>query len=334
MANKTMNIGQSLTNGVDLTVNGGITQPVITLTNTDLTSKSEKRSGDTENKTYYYPQKWTADTGITPADGQMITIRMPAAGSDYGIFLSLNNGTTYYPIAYTQQNSSRLTTHFPNGSTLYLMYDSNHTCNDVYAVTGASARSNIKGCWVIMNGYNSDTGVSTYNVYTSETTGAIGIFPYTILMRTSDDKLSAIVTSSSNGTSKTKNTNGFMLCQDIYYANNYTVAANTSLTGAWRQIYSYVNRIDFRFSSNCGQTLIGGKPIYLVGTVSNGAFYLDDVWYTQTIPTTDNGKVYIRIGGAYNTYQVDVSEHNPWMWYKDGAFRPYPGMTIYNGASS
>ena len=249
---------------------------------------------------------------------------MPTAGHDYGCMLSIDNGTTYHPISQsTQSNGSRLTTHYPNGSTLFLIYSSTWVTNGIFPAAGGTGRSNITGSWIVLNGYNSDTQ-DTFIEYAGETTGTTGLWANSILMRTSDGRWSSIVTSSNTATTHTKSSELFMLGSKIWWTP-YTVGANTALHTSWRSIYSFRRRIDFRYSSNCGTTLTAGKPVYLVGKVNNGYFALDDTWWTQTLPTSDDGKVDILVFGASNTYQVDLYENNEWYWFKGGSVRPYGG---------
>lgn len=73
-------------------------------------------------------------------------------------------------------------------------------------------------------------------------------------------------------------------------------------------MYNQFYLLDFRYSSNCATTLVAGLPVYLVGARDEDNeqyFKLDTTkWWTQTLPTSDDGKVYIRIGGAYDTYRI------------------------------
>lgn len=272
----------------------------------------------------YYPALWKCSTDLTIRDGLIVSFKMPTAGHDYGCMLSIDNGTTYHPISQTtQSNGSRLTTHYPNGSTLFLIYNSTWVTNSIFPAAGATSRSNITGSWIVLNGYNTDS-IETYTEYPGETTGTTGLWANSILMRTSDGRWSSIVTSSSTATTHTKSSELFMLGSKIWWTPN-TVGANTALHTAWRAIYSFRRRIDFRYSSNCGTTLTAGKPVYLVGKVNNGYFALDDTWWTQTLPTSEDGKVYVLVGGAYNTHQVDLYENNEWYWFKGGSVRPYGG---------
>jgi len=82
--------------------------------------------------------------------------------------------------------------------------------------------------------------------------------------------------------------------------------------------------MDLRYSTNCGTTLTTHREVYLVGTVgSDGLFYLADVWHTQTLPSTDDGKVYILLGNAYNTYCIQLYPFHPIYYFKDGKVRQY-----------
>ena len=107
----------------------------------------------------YFPALWKFNIGRAPVDGDMITIKVPVAGHDYGVFVSINNGTNYHPVR-VDYGTGRLTTHFPINSYITLVYTSVGVVNSVFAAAGADARSNITGCWQVLNWYNTNT---TYN---------------------------------------------------------------------------------------------------------------------------------------------------------------------------
>lgn len=119
------------------------------------TAAQDKGSGVSPR---YFPAKWTFNIGRAPVDGDIITIKIPVAGHDYGVFVSINNGTNYHPVRF-DYGTSRLTTQFGNGQYITLVYTPNATVNNVYAVAGADARSNITGCWTVLNQYNTNTDV-------------------------------------------------------------------------------------------------------------------------------------------------------------------------------
>ena len=66
-------------------------------------------------------------------------------------------------------------------------------------------------------------------------------------------------------------------------------------------------------------------PVYLVGTIgADGLFYLDrQTWWTQNLPTTEDGKVYIFLGCAYSNYQLSLWAEHPIYQYKNGHIRLY-----------
>lgn len=107
----------------------------------------------------YFPSKWTFNTGHSLNDGDVITIKIPCAGHDYGVFVSIDNGTTYKPVSL--MDAGRLTTHFSSGRRISLIYEADGATNDVIAAAGANGRSNITGgCWRVLNFYNTN---NTYN---------------------------------------------------------------------------------------------------------------------------------------------------------------------------
>lgn len=89
--------------------------------------------------------------------------------------------------------------------------------------------------------------------------------------------------------------------------------------------------IDLRYSTNCGSTLTANKPVYLVGVIdSTGAGYtLDTTWWTQTLPTSEDGKIYIYLGTASSTTSIGWIHEHPIYWYKNSAVRLYEGNKVY-----
>ena len=155
-------------------------------------------------------------------------------------------------------------------------------------------------------------------------TGTNGVRSYSLIMKDTDSTWSSLYGSAYNGTGtgKTVCTTGFILDSILYSAGapsggNYAAGSNTST------VYDGYP-IDFRYSSNCATTLTAYKPVYLVGEIhSDGLFYLDQTWWTQTVPTTEDGKTYVYIGEAYSTYQVWLSVENKAYQFYDGAFITY-----------
>ena len=108
----------------------------------------------------YVPSLWTFNLGMTPSEGDMITIKVPVAGVNSGIWLSVDNGTTYYPVA--SSGTARLTTQFAAGQTLMLVYQKNMTTKILGtsiegAPAGASTADYVSDRWLVLNYYDSNT---------------------------------------------------------------------------------------------------------------------------------------------------------------------------------
>jgi hypothetical protein len=130
--------------------------------------------------------------------------------------------------------------------------------------------------------------------------------------------------SNSTATTKTLTTEEFDPFGNIfYYGVTGTTGANAIIaTGStYQQIL-----IDLRYSTNVGKTLTANKSVYLVAQPqSNGKAKLASTAISQTLPTTDDGKIYIYLGVAYNAYQVDLTINHPIYQFKNGQLRQYVG---------
>ena len=178
--------------------------------------------------------------------------------------------------------------------------------------------------WVVELNYNTNTD-TVYNLYyTNPKAGENGIKRYSLFMRVGTDTWESFTTGTGGtGTSKTKNTHGFYPGK-IFYVNKSSDIASGSALGNGA-VYESKQIVDTRYSHNLGSGLTAKKPVYLVGTINStdGLFYLDNNWITQTPPSTEDGKIYFYLGMAYNTYQMDLDAFNPAYEYKNGAIRPY-----------
>ncbi len=148
------------------------------------------------------------------------------------------------------------------------------------------------------------------------------LYGYNLCTLTNNDKLTGFVTSYSTGTTKTKNTATFKINAPMYYYTSNAEKASGSYTGDNSLAYQ-IATIDFRYSSNCGTTLTANKPVYLVGVPNGTTYTLADTWWTQTLPSSADGKIYIYLGIAYDTYRIAWQVNHPIYWYKDGAIKLY-----------
>lgn len=120
-------------------------------------------NGATASPNRYSPVKWIFDLGNVPAQGDIITIRTPAEGHEYGVYLSTDNGSTFYPITLTGEEP--VIDQYPAGSCLTLIFDAVNAATGIYAANGSDARTRISGgTWRVLNYYDSGApyGVRVY----------------------------------------------------------------------------------------------------------------------------------------------------------------------------
>ena len=77
------------------------------------------------------------------------------------------------------------------------------------------------------------------------------------------------------------------------------------------------------------------KMVFLVGTLSGTTFTVDSDIFTQTIPTSEDGKVYIPLGIAYSATNILFYPNNTYWAYKNGEFRPIShAQAVMTGADT
>ena len=339
--NNTYNLG---TNDKKWKIYGNLNTNRITLPPISGTGTTGADQGSSNTSTRYKPAVWTFNTGITPVDGDIITVKQPCAGHDYGTWVTTDNGSTYHPIVYSA--SSRLTTHFSNNTTLTLCYDANGTAS-VFARGGAMSRTTATGVWRVLTMYDSnsnDTGYYHRRIYSNLKAGG-AIHPYSIIMQLPNGRWSGITTTAPTNptsgtispveTGKNASTSGYMLGHVLlmYGRATYADGNNIETYHIWSAHTGLIDaRYSFNLENSSGKGFTAYAPVYIVGSLNNsGLFVLDSTkWWTQTLPSSDDGKIYIYIGDAYDWYRLTFTEDKPIYWYKDGKVQLYSGASNYS----
>jgi len=229
-----------------------------------------------------------------------------------GLTLTLKDGTMTEEIPVYYGSMSRLTSHYGYGNIIRMIYRENVRVNNgnttYYTVE--------KGFWCDAN-YDTNSNYTQFS--SAVTVGATNsVYQWSLIMRDSANTWVSIATSHGAGTSKSAYTGGLYYDKILYHSsgNNYASGKST------QSVYDSIG-FDLRYSTNCGTTLTTRKPVYLVGTINNTdkRFYLDTTqWWTQTVPTSADGKTYIYIGEAYSSYQVWLATENKAYQYYNGRF--------------
>lgn len=160
---------------------------------------------------------------------------------------------------------------------------------------------------------------------------------YKILMQSNDGKYYPIsIGDSAAADGKTISTQPFVIGAPIlYYSDTATVAANAPFGN--NTLLSEVTVSTFAYTANqvTGWSLY--TNVYLVGTVNSaGLFTLDNTtttsFMTQTLPTTEDGKVYILLGQVGNSAtlgQFRLFMNNPAFVFKNGSLQLYNSRDSY-----
>lgn len=179
--------------------------------------------------------------------------------------------------------------------------------------------------WIMMGSQRTSDSDTTNMVYWGATTTAgAAIYDYKILMQGLDGKFYPLTLQTGTGTTKTVSTQEFQIDSPILYYNSATdVSAGATLTN----LYTEYQIGSLSYTSNQA-SWTSQKLIYLKGTISaTGNFVLDNTTYTsfmtQTLPSTDDGFVYVLLGYMYSATAMRIFSCHPIYQYKDSNLRLY-----------
>lgn len=251
--------------------------------------------------------------GITSLfDGVAALVTNDATASASGVTLNIN-GLGDYPI-YNSLDGGRVTTQFAANSSYIFIFDS--------ALDGGN------GGWYQYYGYNSNTNTIGYQLRTNSSTRPASDKGYRYRLWFSDMSgthwVPANLSTSTNATSsRTPNPRPIdPYGAIIYYSTNGTTNANANLaaTTQWNQ---YVLALGYSFNNTgAALTLTFPAPVYVkCEPQTDGSVIMKD--YTQTLPSTEDGYVYLYLGAAYSATNIELRPEHPVVWYKDGAIRDW-----------
>ncbi len=250
---------------------------------------------------------------VTSASGFTIDINGLGAKPSY------NNMTLGNPV--TPTNPTRDTT----------IFNINYAFLFVYSETLVSG-----GCWIGYRGYDANTNTIGYQLRTNNTTmpTADKFYRYRLLFTSADGTkwVPANTSTSTNATaSRTPNTRAIDPFGEIaWYGTTTVIEANANVTAGqlWQEYYGSYTAIGYSFNNTgAAQTMTANKPIYIVCTPqADGSAIIDPTTpYTQSLPATADGKIYIYLGRAYNATNFEILMNHP-VYYHDGT-----GIKLWTG---
>lgn len=242
-------------------------------------------------------------------NGLTVVYRIGIAGASTTT-LNINSlgAAIIYRRYVTISNNTKLTTHYPVGTVVTLTYKD--------------------GYWLTTQDYDS---TDDYNMrWINNVTAGTSITRYKIIMQGADGRYYPLtIGDTTTEDTKTVSTQEFLLNGYILQYNSngttYTVGQQFGSYYLWSQQYTGVATYNFNQLSGW----VAGMPIYLKGTIqSNGTFKLDNTtvrsWLTQTLPTTEDNFVYIKLGYMHNTTSAyTLTIDHPIYEFKNGKLRLY-----------
>ena len=250
-------------------------------------------------------------TGITEyRDGLMIMVRNGSAGTSATTATSMTvniNKIGAKPLYRSNSNNSIVTNHWAAYNTYLIIYDS--SCD----------------AFIWQAGYDANTDTIAYSIrrYGGSYTVAGGsLTRLKLLFQYSETSyIPSTFVSNNTGTSKTLMSESFNpYGQIFYYPATTTIAQGGEIpvASAWSQY-----NVDLRYSFNTSSSLTANRDVFLkCSPQSDGRVkFATGNPITQTLPSTEDGYVYIYLGPAYSVYQLQLTLEHPIYEYKNGAIR-------------
>ena len=237
------------------------------------------------------------------------------------------NGLGAKPVYSNMAAETRETTIFNVNYTLLLIYDSTR-------VEG--------GCWINYRGYYSDSNSIGYQLRTNSTVlKTADASRYYRLFFTSANGTHWVPanTAKDNSATSTKTVNQRAIDPHgriIYYSATTNLSAESDVSAAycWDQ---YVFALGYSFNRTGKALALTTKtPVYIkCAPQADGSAIIDSTTpYVQSLPSTEDGKIYIFLGIAYSATNVELVPNHPVYEYKDGAIRLWTNASSSPGIES
>lgn len=182
--------------------------------------------------------------------------------------------------------------------------------------------------WICYRGYDANTNTLGYQIRTNSYSLPMKsiVYRYRLLFQSADHNGWV----PANNSSSTNATAARTVCQDpidpfgliVYYGTTTSVAASSrpSTSYLWEQ---YTVNLGYSFQKSTNYSLTSWKPVYVKCTPqSDGSAIIDSTEpIVQDLPSTEDGKIYIFLGVAYSTTNIELIINHPVYFYKNGSIR-------------
>lgn len=264
-------------------------------------------------------------SGLTElTDGTIIMLKNGVVTSASGFTININN-LGAKPCYSNMATGNDITPTAPTRDTT--IFNINYTMLFVYSTDIVSG-----GGWICYRGYDANTNTIGYQLRTNSmslpTTDKF--YRYRILFTSADGThfVPSNTSTSTNATSaRAVNQRPIDPFGRIVYYNYTTAIEANARPGATYLMDQMTLALGYSFNrTGAALTLTAWEPVYVKCQVfANGAIIDPDTPYVQTLPTYDDGNIYILLGVAYSATNIELTMHHPVYWYRDGKIRLYVG---------
>lgn len=245
---------------------------------------------------------------VTSASGFTININNLGA---YGAYNNMTLGNDVTPT-----NPTRDTTIFNINYAMLFVFSTN--------IGGVGTSG-----WICYRGYDANTNTIGYQLRTNSTVMTVTDTAryYKLYFTSANGKqwVPASVNSTNNATTaRAVNQRPIDPFGRIVYTSastSYAAGANLAATSIWTQ---YTLVLGYSFNVSGGDlTLTTKTPVYVkCAPQSDGSAIMDSATpIVQALPSTEDGKIYIYLGVAYDATHIELYSEHPVYYYKDGAVR-------------
>lgn len=260
-------------------------------------------------------------------EGVCCLVKNGKVTSESGFTLNVN-GLGAKP---SYSNMATGNTHTPTAPTRdTTIFNINYTMLFIYTTSLPDVPN---GAWICYRGYDANTNTIGYQVRSNSHSlpASQKFYRYRLLFTSADGThyVPANTSSSTNATaSRTVNQTPIdPFGHIVYYGTTAAVEANArpAASSLW---VIYTLSLGYSFNrTGAALNLTSWKPVYIkCAPQSNGSAIIDaDTPYVQALPTTNDGKIYIFLGVAYNATSIELLNSHP-VYYHDGT-----GIRVWTG---
>lgn len=254
-------------------------------------------------------------------DGVCCYIRNDIVTSASGFTLNIN-GLGAKPVYQSSTDATRVSTGFSATNTYLFIYNEKR-------VTG--------GCWDMYQGTVSSNTIG-YQLRTNSTRMTMTDSCYRYRLLFSGVHPGALVpansSTSTNATAiRTTNQRPINPFGGIWYYGSTTVVNANSLPSAASLWQQYVVTLGYSFNNvGAALSLTAYRAVYLrCQPQSDGSAVME--YFTQTLPSTDDSKIYIYLGTAIDATTMELQMCHPVYYYKNGSLRLWTNAASSGGIS-